>query len=245
MPPNHRAAVLPLCAVARWQPATFFVRKAEAPKQARNRRVVDGDTFGIGKRVAQFVMSRSCATSSRTKSTCAASLPVPEGRPIGATFAAPVLRTCRAHRPAVAADTCNRRAASRLVKPSLINRANQPQFLWQRCWHDPILPIRGNHRSTFKGIPPIQTFLETLYVTQARDCGGSQDRSEGTALVRSPRGRGRWGVRPPELLLADKACDANRLGLWFDEQGAVAVIPSTSSRRVPATPRDTREIQGA
>ncbi len=40
-------------------------------------------------------------------------------------------------------------------------------------------------------------------------------------------------IAPPDMLLADKAYDANRLRLWLDEQGAVAVIPSTTSRRAP------------
>ena len=39
-------------------------------------------------------------------------MPVPEGRPIGATVAAPLRRICRPHRPPVAADTRKRRAAS-------------------------------------------------------------------------------------------------------------------------------------
>ena len=45
-------------------------------------------------------------------------------------------------------------------------------------------------------------------------------------------------IAPPDMLLADKAYDANRLRLWLDEQGAVAVIPSTTSRRAPI-PCDT------
>lgn len=40
-------------------------------------------------------------------------------------------------------------------------------------------------------------------------------------------------IAPPDMLLADKAYDANRLRLWLDENGAVAVIPSTTSRRAP------------
>lgn len=35
------------------------------------------------------------------------------------------------------------------------------------------------------------------------------------------------------MLLADKAYDTNRLRLWLEEHGTVAVIPSTSSRRTP------------
>jgi len=44
---------------------------------------------------------------------------------------------------------------------------------------------------------------------------------------------------PPDMLLADRAYDANRLRLWLDEKGAVAVIPSTTSRRAPI-PYDAR-----
>ena len=40
-------------------------------------------------------------------------------------------------------------------------------------------------------------------------------------------------IAPPEMLLADKAYDANRLRLWLEEKGAVAVIPSTTSRSAP------------
>ena len=45
-------------------------------------------------------------------------------------------------------------------------------------------------------------------------------------------------IAPPDMLLADRAYDANRLRFWLDEQGAVAVIPSTASRRAPI-PHDT------
>lgn len=41
------------------------------------------------------------------------------------------------------------------------------------------------------------------------------------------------------MLLADKAYDANRLRLWLKEHGALAVIPSTLSRRKPI-PYDTK-----
>lgn len=49
-------------------------------------------------------------------------------------------------------------------------------------------------------------------------------------------------IAPPDLLPADKAYDANRLRLWLDRNGAVAVIPSTTSRRAPI-PYDTTKYK--
>ena len=46
-------------------------------------------------------------------------------------------------------------------------------------------------------------------------------------------------IAPPDMLLADKAYDADRLRLWLEEKGAMAVIPSTTLRRAPI-PHDTR-----
>ena len=40
-------------------------------------------------------------------------------------------------------------------------------------------------------------------------------------------------IAPPDILLADRAYDANRLRLWLKDHGAQAVIPSTTSRRAP------------
>lgn len=49
-------------------------------------------------------------------------------------------------------------------------RKSGPEFLWQRCWHDAILQIRVNLKSDPLGIPPVQTFLATLWCA---DVGGA------------------------------------------------------------------------
>lgn len=44
---------------------------------------------------------------------------------------------------------------------------------------------------------------------------------------------------PSRRLIADKACDADRLRRWRDERRIKAVIPSTASRKTPC-PLDRR-----
>ncbi len=49
-------------------------------------------------------------------------------------------------------------------------------------------------------------------------------------------------IAPFNILLADSAYDANRFRLWLDDQGVVAVVPSTTSRRAPI-PYDTTRYE--
>ncbi len=143
----------------------FFVRKAEALKKACNRRVVDGDTFGIGKRVAQFkerevrVLRHKLTEKTDMRGQLAGPRRSAHRRNLRNSGAPDLPRPPSAH-------GSRHLQSVRGLSPRQVfldqTRKAIPSFLWQRCWHDPILQIRVNHRSDIKGTLPIQTFLKML-----------------------------------------------------------------------------------